>query len=437
MESRNIIFSKKLTFFFLVNETLANLNMVLSNILYIKAIMFLRKNIVLVLIILSQLSACTLIPGQHVRFFSSQSNLELPVIEENETILKKLNIKTIDAQLIIDMEKDFNNRSLGPNNVANHYFDYRIGSKTIKGIPERKAYDQYRVGPRDILTITVWGHPELTIPAGEFRSAESAGNVVGEDGKFFYPFAGVIQAAGRTVEEIREELTRKLSKYIENVQLDVRMAGYRSQRVYVVGEVVQPGIYVVKDIPLTVLEAINSAGGVNPTADLRNITLTRDDKTYSINLLSLYEGGDIKQNVLLKHGDVLNVPNNVFNKVFLLGETTLSRGFGARPRSIIMDKGRITLLEALSDAGGLTQDTSDAARIFIFRSGLGKPEIFHLDARSPETFVLADRFSLQPRDLIYVNRTELIRWNEIVFQITPIINLLNIFDGSLNVQPLQ
>lgn len=411
--------------------------MVLSNILYIKAIMFLRKNIVLVLIILSQLSACTLIPGQHVRFFSSQSNLELPVIEENETILKKLNIKTIDAQLIIDMEKDFNNRSLGPNNVANHYFDYRIGSKTIKGIPEREAYEQYRVGPRDVLTITVWGHPELTIPAGEFRSAEAAGNVVGEDGKFFYPFAGVVQAAGRTVEEIREELTRKLSKYIESVQLDVRVAGYRSQRVYVVGEVAQPGVYLVKDIPLTVLEAINSAGGVKLEADLRNITLTREEKSYSINLLSLYEGGDTKQNVLLKHGDVLNVPNNVFNKVFVLGETTLSRGFGARPRSVIMDKGRITLLEVLSEAGSLTQDTSDAARVFIFRSGLGKPEIFHLDARSPETFFLADRFSMQPRDLVFVNRTELIRWNEIVFQITPIINLLNIFDGSLNVQPLQ
>lgn len=391
----------------------------------------------LVPVMLSQLSACTLLPGQHMSFFSTKSSSEIPIKENNETILKRLNIQTINPQLIIDMEKDINNRSLGPDNVANHYFNYRIGSKAIKGTPEAKPYDQYRVGPRDILNITVWEHPELTIPAGEFRSAESAGNVVGEDGTFFYPYAGVIRAAGRTVEEIREELTQRLSKYIESVQLDVRVAGYRSQRVYVVGEVSQPGIQLVKDIPLTVLEAINSAGGVTKDADLRNITLTREDKTYSINLLNLYEGGDIKQNVLLKHGDVLNVPNNIFNKVFLLGETTLGRGFGSRPRSIVMDKGRITLMEALSDAGGITQDTSDAARIFIFRSGLGKSEIFHLDARSPDAFLLAERFSLQPRDLVYVNRTEIIRWNEIVAQITPIVNLLNIFDGSLNVRPLQ
>jgi len=392
---------------------------------------------ILVPVMLSQLSACTLLPGQHVSFFSTKSSLEIPIKENNETILKRLNIQTIDAQLIIDIEKDINNRSLGPDNVANHYFNYRIGSKAIKGTPEAEPYDQYRVGPRDILNITVWEHPELTIPAGEFRSAESAGNVVGEDGTFFYPYAGIIRAAGRTVEEIREELTKRLSKFIERVQLDVRVAGYRSQRIYVVGEVSQPGIQLVKDIPLTVLEAINSAGGVTKDADLRNITLTREDKTYSINLLSLYEGGDIKQNVLLKHGDVLNVPNNIFNKVFLLGETTLGRGFGSRPRSIVMDKGRITLMEALSDAGGITQDTSDAARIFIFRSGLGKSEIFHLDARSPDAFLLAERFSLQPRDLVYVNRTEIIRWNEIVAQITPIVNLLNIFDGSLNVRPLQ
>ncbi|MBA3756852.1 MAG: polysaccharide biosynthesis/export family protein [Nitrosomonas sp.] len=408
----------------------------LYNLLYSREIIFLRLNIFLILIILSQLSACTLIPGQHMRAFSTQSSVEIPVTEDNEAILKKLNIQKISAQLIVDMEKDINNRSLGPDNVANHYFDYRIGSRTIKGAPDKETYEQYRVGPRDILNITVWGHPELTIPAGEFRSAEAAGNVVGEDGTFFYPFAGVIRAAGRTVEEIREELTQKLSKYIEKVQLDVRVAGYRSQRVYVVGEVAQPGIHLVKDIPLTVLEAINSAGGAKPEADLRNITLTRGDKTYSINLLSLYEGGDIKQNVLLKQGDVLNVPDNQFNKVFVLGETLTGRGFGVRPRSVLMNKARMTLTEALSEGAGIDQETADAARIFVFRSALGKSAIFHLDAKSPDALILAERFPLQPRDVVFVDRAEGIRWNQIIAQIAPTVQLLNLFDGSVNVQPM-
>ncbi|WP_295627905.1 polysaccharide export protein [uncultured Nitrosomonas sp.] len=398
-------------------------------------IRLLRIKILLVLIVTSPLIACTIVPGQHVRSFSTQSSMELPVTENNEAILKKLNIQTINAQLIIDLERNINNRSLGPDNVANHYFDYRIGSKAIKGTPNQESYSQYRVGPRDILNITVWGHPELTIPAGEFRSAEAAGNVVGEDGTFFYPFAGVVQAAGKTVEEIREELTQRLSRFIEKVQLDVRVAGYRSQRVYVVGEVTQPGVYLVKDIPLTVLEAINNAGGVTSLADLRNIALTRDGKTYSINLLSLYEGGDITQNVLLEQGDVLNVPDNVLNKVFVLGETAMGRGFGVRPRSLIMNKARMTLTEALADGGGVDQETSDAARVFVFRSGIGNSEIFHLDAKSPDALILAERFPLQPRDVVFVDRAEGIRWNQIISQIAPTIQLLNIFDGSLRIQP--
>ena len=367
--------------------------------------------------------------------FSNESSEEMPFTENDETILKNLNIQNITAQLIIDLEKDFNNRSLGSGNAANHYFDYRIGSKTIKGTPDQEVYTQYRVGPGDILSITVWEHPELTIPAGEFRSAESAGNVVGEDGNIYYPYAGIVKAAGRTVEEIREELTKKVSGYIERLQLDVRVASYRSQRVYVVGEVAEPGIQLVKDIPLTVLEAINSAGGVTDKSDQRNITLTRGDNTYSINLLALYEGGDISQNVMLKHGDVLNVPDREFNKVFVLGETGASGTGSARSRSIYMNKARMTLTEAISDAGAPDQTTSDPARIFVFRGGLGKPEIFHLNAKSPDALILADRFPLQPRDLVYIDRAEGIRWNQIIAQIQPTITLLNIFDGSLKVKP--
>ena len=405
-------------------------------------------NTLTALIVISQLTACSIIPGQHMWQYATQSSVEMPVTENNTTILKKLNIDSITAQLIVDLEKDFNNRSLAPDNVANLYFDYRIGSKAVKNLPAQEPGVEYRVGPRDILNITVWEHPELTIPAGEFRSAETAGTVVGEDGNIFYPYAGIIKAAGKTVEEIRSELTQKLSIYIEQVQLDVRVTSYRSQRAYVVGEVANPGIQTVKDIPLTVLEAINSAGGLSPEADSRNIILTRGGKTYKINLLSLYEGGDLSQNIPLQQGDVLNVPDRQFNKIFVLGDTnsaTTGTGSAAIPggssstrsRSLYMSKGRMTLAEALTDSGGISQELADAARIFVFRGGLGKPKIFHLDAKSPDALLLADRFPLQPRDVIFVDRAEGIRWNQIIAQIQPTVTLLNSFNGTLDPLPFR
>jgi len=387
------------------------------------------KNIILVLVA-HGLVACSVVPGMHMTEFTTESSVEMPTKEKNEAILKELNIETITSQTIIDLEKDFNNYSLGPDNVANLYFDWRIGSKATKGSLLKHNPLQYRVGPTDILNITVWDHPELTIPAGSFRSAESAGNVVGEDGNFYYPYVGVVKAAGKTVEEIRAELSAKLSKYIERVQLDVRVTTYRSQRAYIVGEVNQPGIQLVRDIPLTVLEAINNAGGVTSEADQRSITLSRDDKTYTVNLLALYEGGDIRQNVTLQHGDVLSVPDRQFNKVFVLGDTGLGGLVGGgRSRSVYMNKGRMTLNEALSEAGSVNSAASDPARIFIFRTGLGEPKIYHFDSKSPDALLLAERFPLQPRDIIFIDRVEGIRWNQIIDQIEPTLALVRSIQG--------
>ena len=85
----------------------------------------------------------------------------------------------------------------------------------------------------------------------------------------------------------------------------------------------------------------------------------------------------------------------------------------------------MTLTEALSDSGGISQDLADAARIFVFRGGLGKPKIYHLDAKSPDALILADRFPLQPRDVIFVDRAEGIRWNQIINQVQPTITLID------------
>lgn len=272
---------------------------------------------------------------------------------------------------------------------------FPVTEEDLSGLPRNAAEHVYPIGPADILTIVVWDHPELTIPAGQFRSAEEAGVVVDENGEIFYPYAGRLRVAGLTTAQIADLLTRTLADVIQNPQVDVRVAAFRSQRAYVVGQVNVPGPQPITDVPLTVVEAIGRAGDVTEEADLTNVQLTRDGTVYRINLVSIYEEGDLSGNVLLEAGDVLNVVDNNLQKVFVLGAVV-------EPTSQRIHKGRLTLAEAISDAGGIDQATARAADIYVIRGTPSAPTIYHLDGRSPDALILGDHFRLQPRDIVYV-----------------------------------
>ena len=76
--------------------------------------------------------------------------------------------------------------------------------------------EEYLIGPGDVLQVTVWDHPELTIPAGSFRDAETSGQMVGEDGYMFYPYVGMVKAEGMNIAALRDLLTEELSNYIQD-----------------------------------------------------------------------------------------------------------------------------------------------------------------------------------------------------------------------------
>ena len=109
----------------------------------------------------------------------------------------------------------------------------------VREVAEEFAVDhtEYLIGPGDVIQVIVWDHPELTIPAGSFRDAETSGQQVGEDGYMYYPYVGMIKAEGMNVAALRDELTAAYQHLHPDPQLDVRVVGFRSQRVYVVGEV--------------------------------------------------------------------------------------------------------------------------------------------------------------------------------------------------------
>ena len=367
----------------------------------------------------ASLGACAIVPGDRAYSLRDEkSSVKLPVRTSDaaEPVPENVAIKPITAELIIEQLK-----AAAPQRptATNGNLTANAGkpANTVQATPD------YKIGPGDILSIIVWDHPELTTPAGQYRSVDQAGTVVTEDGTIYYPYVGTLQVAGKTTRQVRDLLASRLSKFIEKVQLDVRMTAFRSKRVYVVGEVVKPGLQEVTDIPMTVLEAVNRAGGFGPEADHSRVLLTRKGTTYRVDIQAMYEAGATEQNALLEPGDILNVQDRSFNKIFVLGEV-------AKPGSLIMTKRRSTLAEALSDAGYIAQDRSNPKWIYVMRGESDVPELFHLDGSSPDSMLLADRFTLRPRDIVYVDAADVVRWNRVVSNILPTAQTLFQLSGA-------
>ena len=296
------------------------------------------------------------------------------------------------------------------------------------------APSEYRIGPGDALRITVWNHPDLNLPpnlavttitalSGAVQPASNVvpHRVVAYDGSLFFPLVGKIRAAGRTSLELRDELTRQLARLVKDPQVEVEVANFRSKRVFMVGELKTPGNLSITDVPLRIADAIGHAGGNTPNADLSAVTVTRGDRQFTVNLERMYYEGDMSRNLLLQHGDVVTVPDRRERKIFVMGEVM-------KPTSYILPRGRTTLAEAVSDAGGPNPLSSHAGQIFVLRADeqADRPLVFQLDARSPEALVLADRFVLQPRDIVYVDPTQLARAGRLIAQLTPWLQSANV-----------
>ena len=237
------------------------------------------------------------------------------------------------------------------------------------------------------------------------------------DGTIFFPYVGVVDVAGKTLEQIRQVLTERIKTYINNPQLDVRVAAFRSQKVQVMGEVTKPSVLPITDIPLTALDAINQVGGATKDADLEHVTLTRNGHVSTLNIQALYDYGDMTQNILLQNGDILQVSDKSLNQVFILGEVQ-------KPASYLMNKGRMSLAEAVGATGGFNETTVNPSRIYVIRGEYDKPKIYRLDASSPDALLLATQFPLKPKDVVYVASTDIARWNRIIQQILPTIQTL-------------
>ncbi|WP_081949062.1 polysaccharide export protein [Litchfieldella xinjiangensis] len=338
------------------------------------------------------ISGCAMAPGGHIDYGTEGNSLE-----------DQVDVEPITPALIAAM--DTMKRSARP--VDSEFRE------------QMRDYD-YKVGPGDVLSVIVYDHPELTIPAGAERDAAESGNRVRPDGTMFYPYVGRIRVEGMTLEEVRSLLTRRLSNVISEPQVEVGMAAFRSQKVYVSGAVNNPGIQPVNLEPLTLLDAISQAGGATETADWHNVLLARDGVEENISLYALLHQGDMTQNRLLRSGDLVHVPPAENQNVVVLGQVL-------RPGAIAVGNERLTLTGALAQAGGVNESRAEPSGIFVIRGNEPGSEklatVYQLDIADATNLLLGTRFALEPKDVVYVTSAPLARWNNVISLLLPSVTL--------------
>ncbi len=348
------------------------------------------------------LAACSVVPGQHM-----ETPPSLPISSTPSGAVQsaeQIPIQAIDLNLIKQLQTGESQMQ-----IAEHL------NLFAKPGP-------YKLGPGDVLQITVWDHPELAAALGQqVQSAKSSdptqGFVVDGQGNLDFPYLShPIRAAGKTVEQVRREVHNDLARTFKQPEVTVRVASYRSAQVYVDGEVRAPGGQSINDVPMTLTEAINRSGGFTANADRAHLTLTRSGTSYPINLTQMIAHGKNPQDIMLQPGDMLRISTRDDNTAYVMGE--VNKPIAATPTS----DGKLTLAEALSQAGFINQGTADPRQLYVIREENGKPQVYHLDSRSPVSMLLANQFNLQPKDVVYVDNGPLVRFNRVLNLLLPALN---------------
>lgn len=266
------------------------------------------------------------------------------------------------------------------------------GSFSISSPVQRAAWQQrLTLGPGDSINITVFGRPELS----------RTNIVVGPDGRLNYLYLQGLSAAGLTVDELRSRLDTELARYYLTPRTIVVPISFRSKKYYVLGTVVNEGVFVL-DRPLTILEAVARAKGLRTgtprgepaaMADLSRSFVVRQGRKIPVDLRKLFHEGDLSQNIPLEPNDYLYFAPAASQEIYVLGEI-LTPG----PLSVGAD---ISLVPALSARGGFTEKAWQK-RVLVVRGSMHQPQAYAVDAPA----ILAGRtpdFKLQPGDIVYVN----------------------------------
>jgi protein involved in polysaccharide export with SLBB domain/capsular polysaccharide biosynthesis protein len=246
------------------------------------------------------------------------------------------------------------------------------------------------LGPGDAVNINMPG----------FEGHERKDVSIGPDGKLTYLQAHDIQAAGLSLDQLREQLASELRRYYRNARVVVTPSTFQSRKVYVLGKVVKKGA-INLDRPLTILEVVAEAGGLETglfqqntveLADLGRSFVMRGQARLPVNLEALFLHGDMTQNARVEPGDYLYFPSANSNEIYVLGDVKMQGTQGLLAHTSVHS--------AIAQAGGFTPKAY-TRRVLVVRGSFEKPERFVVNMED----ILAARakgFRLEPKDILFV-----------------------------------
>ena len=292
----------------------------------------------------------------------------------------------------------------------------------LQAVLGEREGDAYRVGAGDTLLVAVYGHPELSIAqyGGGVQNPQNpraGGLVIDNDGSIQFPLIGSVKVQGKTSDELRTFLERELARYLREPRVSVQVLFTGSIRYYLLGQFTNPGLKY-SDRPLTLLEALALGGSIQlERASLRGAYVARKGRRLPVNFQRLIRHGEMAQNIRLRPGDVVFVPDNLSEQAFVFGG---SADGGARGGPVAFVNGRLDLLQALAAAGYGFRERAQGrlSETRIIRSEGDRGELLVVDVPRILRGEAAP-FALEPGDIVYVPASAMTNWNQALSQLLP------------------
>ncbi|MCV2877561.1 polysaccharide biosynthesis/export family protein [Sedimentimonas flavescens] len=294
------------------------------------------------------------------------------------------------------------------------------------------------ISPGDTLNLAIWENVDDGLLAQQgLGSTQLAGLQVDGTGQIFVPYAGRIQAAGNSPDELRRIITEKLATQTPDPQVSVTRVAGDGATVSIMGAIGGQGVYPLERPTRTLATMLAKAGGVSAKPEVTKITVKRGKNTGSIWLRDLYANPQL--DIALRPGDVILIEED--RRAFI------SLGALGQQARVPFQVPEMSALDAVASVGGLQSGLADPTGIFVFRDEsapvagqiLGRADlvgdqrmIYVLDLTAPEGIFLAREFDIRDGDTVYVTEAPYVQWHKTLSALTGSVSTANSLGSIVN-----